>query len=50
MEWGDRIPIGIIYREEKPSYMDHLPHLEGTPLYARERETEAIEGFIREFI
>jgi 2-oxoglutarate ferredoxin oxidoreductase subunit beta len=20
MEWGDRIPIGIFYQEEKPSY------------------------------
>lgn len=50
MEWGDRIPIGIIYREEKPSYLDHLPHLHDKPLYTRERETEAIEGFIREFI
>lgn len=50
MEWGDRIPIGIIYREDKPSYLDHLPHLHDKPLYTRERETEAIEGFIREFI
>ncbi|MBP1918103.1 thiamine pyrophosphate-dependent enzyme [Youngiibacter multivorans] len=50
MEWGDKIPIGIIYREEKMSYLDHLPHLSDMPLYTRERETEAIEGFIREFM
>lgn len=31
-EWGDRIPIGIFYKEEKPTYRDNLPHVKGTPL------------------
>ena len=31
-EWGDRIPIGIFYEEERPTYRDNLPHLKGMPL------------------
>ena len=27
MEWGDRIPTGIIYRNERPVYEDSLPQL-----------------------
>ncbi|MFX1486236.1 MAG: thiamine pyrophosphate-dependent enzyme [Promethearchaeota archaeon] len=31
-EWGNRIPIGIFYKEEKPTYRDHLVHLQDRPL------------------
>jgi 2-oxoglutarate ferredoxin oxidoreductase subunit beta len=31
-EWGDRIPIGIFYKEEKPTYRDSLPHVKDMPL------------------
>jgi 2-oxoglutarate ferredoxin oxidoreductase subunit beta len=31
-EWGDRIPIGIFYKEDKPTYRDNLPHLKGISL------------------
>lgn len=30
-EWGDRIPLGILYRQEKPLWGDHLPHLAAGP-------------------
>ncbi|MEM2130171.1 MAG: thiamine pyrophosphate-dependent enzyme [Candidatus Bathyarchaeia archaeon] len=26
-EWGERIPIGIFYKEDRPTYLDALPHL-----------------------
>ena len=26
-EWGNRIPIGIFYKEDRPTYLDALPHL-----------------------
>jgi len=32
MEWGDRIPIGIIYKEDRLSYHDNLPHIMDVPL------------------
>jgi 2-oxoglutarate ferredoxin oxidoreductase subunit beta len=31
-EWGDRIPIGIFYKEERPTYRDNLPHIKDAPL------------------
>ena len=31
-EWGDRIPIGIFYNKERPTYHDNLPHLKDAPL------------------
>lgn len=32
LEWGDRIPIGIFYREKRLTYRDNLPHVKGLPL------------------
>ena len=31
-EWGDRIPIGIFYKEERPTYRDGLPHVKDMSL------------------
>ncbi|HDQ06471.1 MAG TPA: 2-oxoacid:ferredoxin oxidoreductase subunit beta [Candidatus Bathyarchaeota archaeon] len=31
-EWGDRIPIGIFYNKERPTYNDNLPHVKDAPL------------------
>jgi 2-oxoglutarate ferredoxin oxidoreductase subunit beta len=31
-EWGDRIPIGIFYQKERPTYRDNLPHVKDKPL------------------
>jgi len=31
-EWGDRIPIGIFYREERPTYESQLPAINEKPL------------------
>lgn len=31
-EWGERIPIGVFYKEERPTYRDNLPHVKGKPL------------------
>jgi len=35
MEFGDRIPLGILYREEKPTYHDRHPALRGAALVGR---------------
>lgn len=34
-EWGDRIPIGIIYQAEKPSFIDQIYGLAKGPLFER---------------
>jgi 2-oxoglutarate ferredoxin oxidoreductase subunit beta len=31
-EWGDRIPIGIFYNKERPTYHDNLPHVKDVVL------------------
>ena len=31
-EWGDRIPIGIFYKKERPTYHDNLPHVKDEKL------------------
>ena len=31
-EWGERIPIGVFYKEDKPTYLDTLPHMKGKSL------------------
>lgn len=31
-EWGDRIPIGVFYKKERPTYRDKLPHLNSRSL------------------
>lgn len=32
LEWGDRIPLGVIYRHERPTFEERLPVLSGIPL------------------
>lgn len=34
-EWGEKIPLGVLYREERPTYEDHFPQLQGAPLASR---------------
>ncbi|MGD8565909.1 MAG: thiamine pyrophosphate-dependent enzyme [Candidatus Bathyarchaeota archaeon] len=31
-EWGDRIPIGLFYKEDRPTYRDGLPQVKDVPL------------------
>ncbi len=40
-EWGDRIPIGIFYRAESPTFRGSLPQLKEAPL--RELPTEDMD-------
>jgi len=37
-EWGDRIPIGIIYRNDRQSFEDHFPVLQQGPLVGRDTD------------
>jgi len=48
LEWGDRIPIGLFCKEEKPTLRERLPQLAGEPLVRRPLEIE-IGKFLEEF-
>jgi 2-oxoglutarate ferredoxin oxidoreductase subunit beta len=50
LEWGDKIPIGIIYREELPVYEDQLPALRRGPLVASEMNPRRAESLFAEFL
>ncbi len=51
LEWGDRIPLGVIYRHERPTYEERFPELGGTPLVHRETfpPLSALERTLGEF-
>ena len=50
MEWGDKIPLGIIYREEKPTYHDKIDFLrKGPPMVDRQNSRDKIELFMKDF-
>jgi len=53
-EWGERIPIGIIYRtEDKPSYEEQVPALQAGALVQqplRTKEAAGYEALKREFL
>jgi 2-oxoglutarate ferredoxin oxidoreductase subunit beta len=44
--WGDKIPIGIIYKKEKPSYTDKIKTLQNGTLLSREYLPEKIRRAI----
>ena len=51
--WGERIPIGVLYQEERPTYEDQEPALQAEPLVKREpRELtpEQVDRLKEEFI
>jgi len=49
-EWGDRIPTGIIYRQERPVYEAQIPALEKTPLIKQPIDPQQFEALLDEFI
>ena len=48
-EWGDRIPIGIIYKQERPVYEENLPQLKDLPLVKQPIDPMKIEALMDEF-
>lgn len=50
LEWGDRIPLGIIYRNNRPTYEEKIPILAGTPLVKQGFDITKIDRTIEEFL
>jgi 2-oxoglutarate ferredoxin oxidoreductase subunit beta len=50
LEWGDKIPIGIIYEENLPVYEDQLPALSKGPLVKQKIDPHRVEKLLAEFI
>lgn len=49
LEWGDKIPIGIIYQENLPVYEDQLPALRDGPLVKQKIDPRRVEKLLVEF-
>ena len=49
-EWGDRIPIGVIYRKELPTFEEQLPALKKGPLVKQKIEPGQLERLLDEFL
>jgi 2-oxoglutarate ferredoxin oxidoreductase subunit beta len=49
-EWGDRIPIGVIYRKERATFEEKLPSLAKGPLVTQNIEPMKVEKLLAEFL
>lgn len=49
-EWGDRIPIGLIYRKERPVYEEQLPALREITLVKQKINPLQYEALLDEFV
>jgi 2-oxoglutarate ferredoxin oxidoreductase subunit beta len=51
LEWGDRIPLGVIYRHERPTFEERFPSLAGRPLVHQEQfpAPSRLEATLNEF-
>ncbi|MFQ5996682.1 MAG: 2-oxoacid:ferredoxin oxidoreductase subunit beta [Dehalococcoidales bacterium] len=49
-EWGEQIPIGVIYRKERPTFEEQLPALHKGPLVKQKLAPRQIEELLGEFM
>ena len=49
-EWGDRIPIGIFYNKERPTYQDSLPHVKDENLTKLSTKNVDVTSIIKEMM
>lgn len=46
-EWGERIPIGVIYEQPRPSFEDSLPALKQRSLVRQPIEPARVEALLK---
>lgn len=49
LEWGDRIPIGVIYRNHRPVLEERVPVIAEKPLVRQGFDRSKLEGTLKEF-
>lgn len=50
LEWGEKIPIGIVYQDNLPVYEDGLPALKGQPPVRQQVDHARVEKLLAEFV
>ena len=49
LEWGELIPLGVIYRNHRPVLEERIPVLKDMPLIRQHFDPSKIENTIKEF-
>ena len=49
LEWGDRIPLGIIYKNNRPVLEERIPVIKNAPLVKQSFEKSKLEATLKEF-
>ncbi len=49
LEWGDRIPIGVIYRNARPAFEERVPMIAAGPLVHQDFDPSRIDETLKEF-
>ncbi len=49
-EWGERIPIGLIYNHPRLTYEEQIPALRGGPLIKQDIEPGRVESLLNQFL
>lgn len=49
LEWGDRIPIGIIYKNNRPIFEERIPVIKDMPLVKQPFDLSKLETTLKEF-
>ena len=49
LEFGPRIPLGVIYRNERPTFGDRLPVIRGAPVIDRPFDPSQLGDIMKEF-
>ncbi len=49
LEWGDRIPLGILFRNNRPAYEKRISVIEASPLVKQSFDISKIEAALKEF-
>ena len=49
LEWGDKIPIGLLYRTQRPTLEDQIPALADRPLVAQQDDPQVFSELIDSF-
>jgi 2-oxoglutarate ferredoxin oxidoreductase subunit beta len=50
LEWGDRIPIGVLYKSTRKTYEEQIPALQSAPLVSQPHDLTKVEKIFKEFI
>jgi len=49
LEWGDRIPVGVLYRNSRPPLEERVPVIQETPLVKQTFDVGKLENTLKEF-